>query len=419
MQYIGRHPQEGLPLVESNTLSSASVLTQQNTFISKGDDTSSGGFGQSGMYHDMYLVEVVGMSSSGDSDAMKHKWIDNSGTDEDGTYNRSQWYHSSTTATSGVTTNNTNSSSPYGHNFGTGIGSASDDSADGTAWWTPFGYQKRTMHRFAISNDGDYGGDGDFIGVDQATILQDTSLAHGYEIAMHSGSNMTGDLRVYGVPKHHKFHGMWNLQQSNPLMGHVDDGYIGNIPSGQGWIKLGSAVASENDVNLDFQSKFTDQYDTYKVILRDLIPKGMSGSYGGDLLVTLMDGTSQSGAYTDYDMSRMYTESYGYTGEGFDKNVNGWPSIIYSVHDSVARAHGNGIVIIHNPKSSSKLKKISFYCSSESQDGSTIAGTTSVRGIVTHETTSALDGVRFAWEEGGGIIQWTGGKADLYGWQNK
>ena len=146
MQYIGRHPQEGLPLVESNTLSSASVLTQQNTFISKGDDTSSGGFGQSGKYHDMYLVEVVGMSSSGDSDAMKHKWIDNSGTDEDGTYNRSQWYHSPTTASSGVTTNNTNSSSVYGHNFGTGIGSASDDSADGTAWWTPFGYQKRTMH---------------------------------------------------------------------------------------------------------------------------------------------------------------------------------------------------------------------------------------------------------------------------------
>ena len=262
MKYIGRHPQEGFPLVESNTLSSASVLKQTNTFIPKMNDISTGGFGQSGKYHDMYLVEVVGMSSSGDSDAMKHKWIDNSGTDEDGTYNRSQWYHSPTTASSGVTTNNTNSSSVYGHNFGTGIGSASDDSADGTAWWTPFGYQKRTMHRFAISNDGDYGGDGDFIGVDQATILQDTSLAHGYEIAMHNGSNMTGDLRVYGVPKHHKYHGMWTLQQSNPLMGHVDDGYIGNIPSGQGWIKLGSAVASDGDTNLDFQSKFTDQYDT-------------------------------------------------------------------------------------------------------------------------------------------------------------
>lgn len=91
---------------------------------------------------------------------------------------------------------------------------------------------------------------------------------------------------------------------------------------------------------------------------------------------------------------------------------------MYNVHDGVARAHGNGIVIIHNPKSSSKSKKISFYCSSESQDGSTIVGTTSVRGIITHETTTALDGVRFAWEESG-IIQWTGGKADLYGWQNK
>ena len=142
MKYIGRHPHEGFPLVESNTLSSASVLKQTDTFISKGDDTGTGGYGQSGKYHDMYLCEVVEMSSSGDSDAMKHKWIDNSGSDIDGEYRRVQAYHSSTTTSSGYTTNNANSSSPFGHNFGTGIGDASDDSISGFAWWTPFGFQK-------------------------------------------------------------------------------------------------------------------------------------------------------------------------------------------------------------------------------------------------------------------------------------
>lgn len=142
MQYIGRHPQEGLVRVEENNPSGASVIKNTNTFISKGDDTSSGGFGQSGMYHDMYQVEVVSMSSSGDDDAMRHKWIDNSGTDEDGTYYRSQFYNSPTTASSGTTTNNSNASSVYGHNFGSGIGHAGEDSANGQAWWTPFGYQK-------------------------------------------------------------------------------------------------------------------------------------------------------------------------------------------------------------------------------------------------------------------------------------
>lgn len=237
---------------------------------------------------------------------------------------------------------------------------------------------------------------------------------------MAAGSNMTGTLRVYGVPKHHKFHGMWNLQQSNHLMGHVDDGYIGNIPSGQGWIKLASATASDGDTNLDFQSKFTAQYDTYKVILRDCKPKGMQSGYGGDLLVTLLDGSSQDGAIGTYDMSKMYTESYGATGEGFDTNVNGWPNVSYNVRGDITRGHGNGIVYIMNPLSTSKLKMIIFDSTAVSSvDGSgDWNGSTYSRGAVTHETTSALDGVRFYFEESG-AIEWLGGKADLYGWQNK
>lgn len=196
MKYIGKHPHEGFPLVESNTLSSASVLKQTNTFRPKLDDSAGGGFQQSGFHHDMYLCEVVEMSSSGDSDAMKHKWIDYNGGDIDGEYRRIQAYHSSTTTSSGYTTNNANSSAPFGHNFGTGIGNASDDSISGFAWWTPFGFQKRTRHRLTGSNDGDYGGSGDFFHVDQATIRKEADQANGYEIVMHSGSNMTGDLRV-------------------------------------------------------------------------------------------------------------------------------------------------------------------------------------------------------------------------------
>jgi len=424
MKYIGRHPQEGFPLVETNTPSGASVITQQNTFISKGDDTGTGGFGQSGMYHDMYLVEAVAMSSSGDSDSMKHKWIDNAGSDEDGTYYRAQFYNSPTGAISGTTVNNANTGSPYGANFNTGIGDQADDSASGLAWWTPFGYQKRTKHRFLGTNTNDYGNaDGDYIHVDQSTILKDTSLAHGYEIAMHSGSTLTGTLRVYGVPKHHKFHGMWNLKQSNPLMSHVDDSYIGNIPSGQGWIKLASATASDGDTNLDFQQKFTAQYDTYKVIFRDCIPKGYgeSAGLGGDLLVTLLDDASQDGAIGTYDMSRMYTESYGATGEGQATNTNGWPNIAYNVlDDSSARSHANGVVYILNPMSTSKNKKIIFDSTNVySVDGSgNFNKSIYSRGAVGHETTSAMNGVRFYWEESG-VIEWTGGKMDLYGWQNK
>jgi len=60
-------------------------------------------------------------------------------------------------------------------------------------------------------------------------------------------------------------------------MGHVNDGYIGNIPSGQGWVKLAESTASDGDTNLDFQSKFTDEYDTYQIVFRDCKPNTDGG----------------------------------------------------------------------------------------------------------------------------------------------
>ena len=406
MKYIGRHPQEGFPLVESNTLSSASVLKQTNTFIPKMNDISTGGFGQSGMYHDMYLCEIVEMSSSGDSDAMKHKWIDNSGSDIDGEYRRIQAYHGSTSATSGYTTNNTNSSSPYGHNFGTGIGNASDDSVSGFAWWTPFGFQKRTRHRLTGSNDGVWGGDGDFFHVDQATIRKEADAAEGYEIVMHSSSNMTGDLRVYGVPKHNKHHGVWNMNQSNPLINHVNDGYIGNIPSGQGWVKLAESTASDGDTNLDFQSKFTDEYDTYQIVFKDCKPNTDGGR---NLFMLYMDGGSAAGAYTDYDGAYHSVDSNGGTGEGHAHDQADLPMLANNT-GSNTREHTNGYMLLW-PRDSAKQRKNWFSTMTVMEDGTYRA----MDGFVSYPSTTAYDGIRFFWQRGTTVYEWESGKIILYG----
>jgi len=408
MKYIGRHPQEGFPLVESNSLSSASVLKQTDTFMAKQDDSAGGGFQQSGFHHDMYLCEIVEMSSSGDDDAMKHKWINVAGADIDGEYRRIQVYNSSTSDTSGYTVNNANSSAPYGANFGTGIGDQADDSLCGFAWWTPFGFQKRTRHRMVSTNDGGWGGDGDFIHQDQATIRKEADQANGYEIVMHSGSNMTGDLRVYGVPKHHKFHGVWNINQSNPLMGHVDDGYIGAIPSGQGWVKLAESTASDGDTNLDFQGKFTDQYDTYQIIFKDCKPNTDGGR---NLFMLYMDGSSAAGAYTDYDSAYHYVDSNGGTGEGNSHNQADLPMIANNTGSST-REHTNGYMLLW-PRDSAKQRKNYYSTMTVMEDGTYRA----LEGTVSYPVTTAYDGIRFFWQRSTTVYEWESGTIMLYGLQ--
>ena len=401
MKYIGRHPHEGFPLVESNTLSSASVLKQTDTFISKGNDISAGGYGQSGMYHDMYICEVVEMSSSGDDDSLIHKWITTVGGDIDGLYRRIQTYHSSTVDTDGYTVNNTREASPYGHNFGMTLGNESNESTSGIGWWTPFGYQKRTRHRFS-----GIGPDGYIFDVDQATIKQEADGAHGYEIVMHAGSNMTGDVRIYGVPKHHKHHGVWNINQSNPLMGHVDDGYIGAIPSGQGWVKLAESTASDGDTNLDFQGKFTDEYDTYQIVFRDCKPNTDGGR---NLFMLYMSGGSAAGAYTDYDGAYHYVDSNGGTGEGHSSDQADLPMIANNT-GSAAREHTNGYMLLW-PRDSAKQRKNWFSTMTVLEDGTYRA----MDGMVTYPVTTAYDGIRFFWQRGATVYEWESGTIMLYG----
>ena len=387
MNYIGTDPREGAKVIASSDISSA---TSSVTFDSIFDTNS------------MYFTEMSHFLASGDSGGPHYTWR-NGGSDDGGVTNRSTQYISVNTTTYAASDVNTTDSQSF--NSYTGIGG--DVSALETGSFSSFFVPNTTNEKYYWGETIGWYPITEMLSGQYNSSYSDASAQDGIKFGSTVGTINQANVRIYKYPEHKP--SVMSLKQTLPNVNYVEPKYIGQIKSGKGMVELGTYTASGGESSIDFTDIFTSSHDRYYFYLTNCRPA--TDDKNLQMFWIQTDGTVES-TTSDYWKGYRKMDGNGTTSVSFGKGQNN-PNIMYNVGTDNDEC-GHLYAWCDNPNTANLGKAIRFR--SIIQRSSVTwrdEMTRFITGAMLFDETTAMGGVRFAWDSG----NWEEGTITIMGWQ--
>ncbi|QDP68006.1 MAG: hypothetical protein Unbinned657contig1001_48 [Prokaryotic dsDNA virus sp.] len=390
MNYIGTDPREGLKIIASSDISSAtSSVTYDSIF-----DTNS-----------MYFTEVAHYLGSKDIGGIGYTYR-NGGSDDNGTHNRSTQYvsvNSSRYANSDV---NTTDNYSWG-TFLAGHGGGEDELE--TGGFSTFFVPKTTNEKYMWGESIGWYPVGEALMLQMNTSYSDATAMDGIKFndTQASATMNQANIRIYKYPE--TTPSVLSLKQTLPSVNYVKPKYIGQIRSGKGMVEVGKYTSVGGESSIDFTDIFTSAYDRYYFYLTNCRPA--TDDKNLQMFWIQTDGTVES-TTSDYWKGYRKMDANGTSSTALTNNQNN-PNIMYNVGSDNDEC-GHLYAWCDNPNSANLGKQIRFR---SIHQRSSVTGrnemTRFMAGQMLFDETTAMGGVRFAWSSG----NWEEGTITILGLQ--
>ena len=390
MKYIGTDPREGATIIASSDITSnTSYLIYDDIFTNRPNS--------------MYFTEVCHYLSTNDIGGTAYGWRYDEDMDA-GTTHRSTFYVSTNSTRYGASDVNTTDGYGYNSFFGNHSGDVSEkETGSSSAFFVP----KTTNEKYVWAEGIGWNPITEGMALQMNTSYSDATAMEGIVFQDTINQVAQTNLRMYAYPEHKP--SVLSLKQTLPTVSYVKPKAIGQIRSGKGMVNVASYTASGGESSIDFTDIFTSSHDRYYFYLTNCRPA--TDDKNLQMFWIQTDGTVES-TTTDYNKGYRKMDANGTSSVAFANGQNN-PIIMYNVGSDNDET-GHLYAWCDNPNTANLGKSIRFRSIIQR---SSVSGrdemTRFITGAMLFDETTAMGGVRFAWDSG----NWEEGTITIMGWE--